>query len=330
MTTRTSSSRRLLPLAPLLLVLALLVGACSGGVGSSGADDASGGDVSGGEAFPAAAEDEKAAEAGREALVDGMDDAYDADGTVGRAPQGVARPPVQERAIISVGTVTLASQDVGQARFDVMKVVDGHRGEVTDEQTATDDEGEVQRSRMVIRIPAEAFDEAMDELEEVAILRSAKRNSEDVTTQVIDTAVRVRAQEQSLERVEVLLARARSIRDIVAIEAQLTRRQSELDSLKAQQAYLADQTTMSTITVFLEKKVEPKPAPKPQEDERGFLAGLQDGWHAMTTLGTGAATAAGAFLPFAVLLLLLGVPVWLVARTAVRRRAGDVPTPAEA
>ena len=231
-------------------------------------------------------------------------------------------PALQTRAVISTGTVSLRSKDVGQARFDVQKVVDAHRGEISDEQTATDLEGQVDRSRLVIRVPSQFFDEVMNELGEVAELRSAKRTSEDVTTQVIDIGVRVRAQEKSLERIELLLARAQSLRDIIAIESQLTRRQAELDSLKAQQAYLADQTSLSTITVFLERTEKAAPVEK---DEAGFLAGLERGWDALGKAATVLATGLGAVLPFMVLLLLLGVPTWLLVRSQLRRRADRAP-----
>ncbi|HET7241198.1 MAG TPA: DUF4349 domain-containing protein, partial [Gemmatimonadales bacterium] len=150
-------------------------------------------------------------------------------------------------------------------------------------------------------------------------LRSAKRTSDDVTTEVIDIGVRVRAQEKSLERIELLLARAQNLRAIIAIESQLTRRQAELDSLKAQQAYLADQTSLSTITVFLERTE--KAAKKVEKDEAtGFVAGFQSGWDALGGAATVLATGLGAVLPFAVLLLLLGVPAWLLARSLLRRR----------
>ena len=120
----------------------------------------------------------------------------------------------------------------------------------------------------------------MAELEKVAQLESSSRNSEDVTTEVIDTEVRIRAQAESLKRVELLLARAQSIRDIVSIEAQLTRRQADLDSLKSRQAYLADQTSMSTITVFLEKK----PEKVREEGREGRSPGSSPG---SATAGTG-------------------------------------------
>lgn len=313
MTTNRLRRRALLPGLPLVLAALFLLGACSGGDTSSdaGATSARSASDSGapannsGNAF--AAEPEPA----QDSVVRGS--------TSGKAAPG-ADIPLQTRAVISTGTVTLQSKDVEKARFDVQKVVDGHGGEISDEQTATDDEGEIDRSRLVVRVPSESFGDVMDELGDVADLRSAKRTSEDVTTEVIDIGVRVRAQEKSLERIELLLARAQNLRAIIAIESQLTRRQAELDSLKAQQAYLADQTSLSTITVFLEKQVKPH-AEEP--DEAGFLAGLESGWTALGGAATVAATALGAVLPFAVLLLLLGVPTWLLTRSAVRRRRAE-------
>lgn len=222
----------------------------------------------------------------------------------------------QERSIISKGVVALLGEDVAQARFDVQKIIDGHEGEIAEERTETDDDGAVSRSRLVVRVPVAEFDAAMEALETVAELESSSRNSQDVTTTVIDNEVRIRAQTESLKRIEVLLARARTIRDIITVEQQLTRRQADLDSLKSQQAYLADQTSLGTITVFLEQK----PDPDEKKADGGFLVGLGSGWEALTSLAIGAATVAGVVLPFAVLFLVLGTPAWLLFRSLTRRR----------
>jgi hypothetical protein len=308
-TTNRLRRRALLPGLPLVLAALFLVTACSGGgsadVGATSAESRVGGDSPAADSGDAVASAPEIAED------------FAARNAAGKAAPG-NDIPLQTRAVISTGTVTLESKDVEQARFDVQKVVDGHGGEISDEQTATDDQGEIDRSRLVIRVPSGSFGDVMDELGDVADLRSAKRTSEDVTTEVIDIGVRVRAQEKSLERIELLLARAQDLRAIIAIESQLTRRQAELDSLKAQQAYLADQTSLSTITVFLEQKEEK--ADPVEEDEAGFLAGLQSGWTALGGAATVLATVLGAVLPFAILLLLLGVPTWLLARSVVRRR----------
>lgn len=308
----------------LFLLLLLVVGfaaGCSGGDSADlgGADDApaatareAGGSVPREAPAPAAPEDAIANDAFAQTLESRANHS-------GSPVQG--SPVLQTRAVISTGTVTLQSKDVGQAKFDVQKVIDAHRGEISDEQTATDDKGQINRSRLVIRVPSQFFDEVMNDLGKVADLRSAKRTSEDVTTQVIDIGVRVRAQEKSLERIELLLARAQNLREVIAIESQLTRRQAELDSLKAQQAYLADQSSLSTITVFLERTETAAPAEPDEAD--GFLAGFERGWDALGRSATVLATALGAVLPFTVLLLLLGVPTWLLVRSQVRRRQAE-------
>ena len=224
----------------------------------------------------------------------------------------------QQPALISTGTVSLRSDDVADTRFDVQKVADRYRGQVTDSETRTDQEGEVRDARLVLRVPSAEFTEAMDELEKVADLEASTSTSEDVTTQVVDTRVRIRVQRASIARIEELLQRAGSIRDVVAVEQQLTQRQERLNSLLRQQAYLADQTSMSTITVHVERADAARTEPEPVE--AGFLSGLRAGWGGLTTVLLGLATVTGAVLPFVALGLLLGAPAWLLLRPVVRRR----------
>lgn len=234
------------------------------------------------------------------------------------------RTPPSERAVISTGTVSLRSKDVAEARREVQRVVDAQGGDITDENTETDDEGATSYSRLVVRVPSAKFNAAMVALEEAAEFRSSNRGAKDVTTEVIDTDVRVRAQESSLKRVELLLSRAQSLKDIIWIESQLTSRQAELDSMKSQQAWLRDQTSFSTITVDITAITEKDKVE--EEKETGFLAGLDGGMKAMGASLSAIATVVGALLPFAVLLLVLGLPVWLL----VRRRRTTQPATADA
>ena len=230
-----------------------------------------------------------------------------------------------ERAIISKGNVQLESGDVEKAVFDVQALVDNYAGEVSDQETNTDDEGDVRMARLVLRIPAKKFSDAFGELEEVADLKSSNSTSEDVTTKVIDNAVRIRAQRRSLRRIEVLLDQAVSIRDIVAIESH-TRRQADLDSLEQQQAFLRDQTSMSTVTVNIQLTPD-KPAKKKEkkDDDAGFVSGLENGTKALVIFAVGLATVIGALLPWALVLLVVGGPLWLLVRRL--RRRDPVPAP---
>ncbi len=301
------------------LVAALVLGGCAG----SGSDSDSGGDGSATAAdAPAAAE--------RQAMdsVDSMDsfqaadeDAAFASASGGKADSAAAAvpPDFAQKSVIKTGSIALRSDDVAQTKFDVQTIIDEHGGEISEEKTETGDDGRVTRSRLVFRVPVAEFDDTLEALGKAAELQSSGSNSEDVTTQVIDTEVRIRAQEKSIERIEVLYARAQSIRDIMAIEAQLNRRQADLDSLKQQQAWLQSQTSMSTITVNLQLTPEKKATTK-DKDESGFLAGLSAGWHGLKRVTSGAATALGALLPFAVVILVLALPAWFVTRRLIAPR----------
>jgi hypothetical protein len=270
---------------------------------------------------------------GRAAETESMDGlaAFDADEATASmaltADQVAVDDPGLAPAVIQVGTMTVQSDDVAGARVGVEKVVDAYGGSIADEKTMASTEGEVRTSKVVLRIPATDFDAAMLDLAELGKVTATTRRAEDVTGEVIDTRARIRAQEQSLERVEVLFARAQSIRDIVAVEAQLSRRQAELDSLKGQLAWLEDQTSLSTITVYLEPTPEkPEPTATKKDDDTAFVSGLRSGWDALTDVGAGLATVAGALLPFALVGLLLGVPAALVARRWLVRHPLRRPT----
>jgi len=298
-----------------VLSAVLLLSACSSGGGDS---DSGGGNAAADGEAAAPAED---AAGGRNAL-EANEAALTSDPDAGE-------PPAMERAIISTGDVQLESDDVEKAVFDVQALVDRYGGEITDRETNTDDEGDVRMARLVLRIPATKFSDAFGDLEEVADLKSSSSTSEDVTTKVIDNTVRIRAQRRSLRRIEILLDQAVSIRDIVAIESQLTRRQADLDSLEQQQAFLRDQTSMSTVTVNIQLTPD-EPAKKNEKDDHaaGFLSGLENGTKALVFFAVGLATVIGALLPWALVLLVVGGPLWLLIRRLRRRDAVPAPAPA--
>ena len=302
---------RLLAVSATALLLSLT--ACSGGSDGDSPDAATAmdGGAAGGSAGDMA---ESAPEAPADAAAASKD-------------MGAARNAVDlttQQALIKTGAVSLRSADVGKTRYDVQVLVDEQGGQVADDKTETDKSGEPLRARMVLRVPVDSFEDVMNELGSMETLASTSTSSEDVTTQLIDVEARIKAQQASVERVRQLLAQAQSIRDIMAIESELAQRQAELDSLTQQRAYLKDQTSMATVTVNIERLPDPKAAVA-KDGDSGFLAGLAAGWDGLKTTVVAVATVVGAMLPFAVVVLLVGVPVWLLVRR-MRRSPASVPS----
>ena len=242
-----------------------------------------------------------------------------------KAP-GVNRTVFEVRAVIRTGEVSLTNPDLGEARAEVDAVLAGVDGVVENESTSHDEEGDIRRSSLVLRVPVSRFTDAMTALEAIGKTQTSSTKSDDVTTEVIDVDERVETLQNSLDRLQSYQAEAKDIEDLLRFEQQITQREAELQSLQAQQSYLADQTSMSTIHVTMS---EPRDIVEPPDalDDAGFLAGLRSGWNALTGAVIVALTVLGAVLPFAVVLALVGLPVWLLVRRLVRQRGATPPAP---
>ncbi|MFS3129442.1 DUF4349 domain-containing protein [Nocardioides sp. Bht2] len=305
--------RRLATLAAALAALGA-IGACASS-GDAEPDSAQAGGAS--ESEPAPATDEGSDGADK---LSALRDVSDAAPLSYYEEPAKADTPIRD-AVIRTGTISLRSPEVATARAEIQEILDAHRGEVSNEKTTSDTEGELTHVRVVARVPSGQFATTMTALEGVATTLDSKVNAKDVTTEVIDVQARVRSQEKSLRRIEDLLASAANLDQVIAIEGQLARRQADLDSLKSRLAWLKDRTSLSTITINL--GLEQADEPAPEKDDDGFLAGLGDGWDALGTATTNVATATGAATPFLALGALVGTPVWLVARHNRRIRRNE-------
>ncbi len=296
----STKSRAALATSVLLLVMLVMAG-CAGLIGgdSSGQDQMASSDTA------SKVEDESGGSTSQPG---------DSPGAV---KQSLTTGPLN-RDVISTGQITVSAESISKARAEVMGLVSSYNGTIADEQTDSDRQGRAMESTLTLRVPTSSFAEAMNGLARIGKVEHQTRKSEDVTTKVLDNEARVRAAERAIRQIEVLLGRANALRDIIAIESDLARRQADLDSLKSQEAWLEDQTSLSTINVHLSR-----PGAAPEEEARGFLAGLGNGWDAMKTTTVVLLTVVGAVLPFAALLALVGVPVWMVLRRRVS--AGSAP-----
>lgn len=308
---RGGSTRRIprLVAAALLAGLVTLAAGCSGGSEDAMSSDVGAPQAEGGQA--------------------GVDN--DSGGGAGEAapdaPNGANRTTVQTKAVIKTGQVAVTGKDLDQTRDEVDQLLFAIGGSIDSEQTSHDDAGKIERSTLVLRVPVAKFRAAMDALEKLGTMKTSDSTSKNVTTEVIDVNERVETLQTSLDRLQRFQSQSENIDDLIRFEDQITSRESELGSLKAQQAYLLDQTAMSTVTLSLSTP-DKYVAPPDALEDAGFLAGLKSGWNGLRDFVVVVLTVFGAVLPFAIALALVGVPVWLLVRAIRRRNAEPLPTPA--
>ena len=233
---------------------------------------------------------------------------------------------VATRAVIRTGQISLTSKDVGRVRREIDDLLRAVGGTVDDEDSTNARDGSLERTRLTLRVPVDRFDTVRNALERLGTLKTSTQSRKDVTTEVIDTTERVQTLQNSLDRLQRFQRRATDVRDLIRYENQITARQAELQSLTAQRSHLADQTSMSTITVTASTP-EKYVAPPSALQDAGFLAGLTGGWHALVGVVVVSLTVLGAVLPFAAVVLLVGVPAWVVLRRAPYRAPPDPDQP---
>jgi hypothetical protein len=159
---------------------------------------------------------------------------------------------------------------------------------------------------LVLRVPPDQLDDVLSRLSALGIEKSRHSTTQDVTAKVADVTSRVASAEGSIFRLRQLYHSATKVRDVIAIENELAQRESNLESLQAQQRALTSETTTARITLTLIKQAAPPPPPPPPSHHRsGFIGGLLNGWDAFRDGAGALATAAGAVLPFLALLVVL-------------------------
>ena len=105
--------------------------------------------------------------------------------------------------------------------------------------------------QLTIRVPASAFDQAMNDLRGLGSVEGQSISGQDVTSQFVDLDARLRtweAQEAVLLR---LMRRATSIESTLRVQNQLQDVQFRIEQIKGQLRLLENQTSLATIDVSL-------------------------------------------------------------------------------
>jgi hypothetical protein len=269
-------------LAGILLATALALTGCSGSSDSGGSSAAN----------DAARSDAKGAAPGTEQGASGA--------------RATRAPKLTASRIIRTASLTVQVKDVPKALDEARTATEDAGGYVGDETTDRDSGGH-ERTRVVLRVPVDKYDEVLADLQGAGKLLGRTAKAEDVTDQVVDVDSRVKSQRASVARVRELMDRATKLSDVVELEGELSDREADLEALLAQQASLKDRTSLATITLSLSETPVKKAA---KDEDPGFVDALAGGWGAFVTMLRWLAVAFGAVLPFAAVAALL-VLAWL-------------------
>lgn len=172
-------------------------------------------------------------------------------------------------------------------------------------------------AHLVLGVPNDKLDAVLGQLSQIGEVTHRSTQSDDVTDTYVDTRARVATMQAGVDRLRALIAQATNLGQIVSLESELTRRQADLDGLRARLTELERRTAQSQVTVTLTT------TGSTAVDTGGILGALRGAWDALLTSATVILTGLAAILPWLLLLAVVG----LVVRWALRRRHGPATAP---
>jgi len=146
---------------------------------------------------------------------------------------------VDPRKVIYTASLKIATADARAAVARTRALADSLGGYM---QRMTND-------AIVIRVPAESFDRAMEALADVGTIVDQQVTARDVTEEYADQAMRLKNARALLSKLQALLDKATVVEDALAIERQIARVQTEIERLEGQLNSLASQVTYATLTI---------------------------------------------------------------------------------
>jgi hypothetical protein len=218
------------------------------------------------------------------------------------------------RIIITTGSAHLVTNTPLNAADDFISWVSSNGGYVAG-QTDTGT-GRTASVTLTVRVPDQ--EAAITRLRALGTLDQVHTNAEDVTTQATDLDARIKEARISIARLEAILARTTSVRDVLTAESALTSRQQQLETMVLQRSRLSNQVSLATLTVAI---TATPPAAVVAHRANWFHRAVTGSLHAFGVGIRAVLTVIAYLLPWLVLAGLLALGWGAAAR--LRRRLGQ-------
>jgi hypothetical protein len=216
---------------------------------------------------------------------------------------------VPEKKVIRTARLRMEVSDYEAALTEAKELVAVYEAEITSEEERQ--YGERLENELVIRLSPSRLDSMLNALESLALqIDSRSVNAEDVTRMYVDLETRLASKRAVIDRYQELLAQAKNVNEVLAVENNLRQVIEEVESMEAQFRYLKQQVDRSTIYLTLYEISSEGIARRSFGSK--IATAFTDGWGLLKGLVLGAITA----WP---VLLLLGLIIWWWRRRKAKR-----------
>ena len=233
------------------------------------------------------------------------------------AAQTVDIQVTQERLIIRTANMSLVVTDTEEAMDTISRMAEENGGWVVNSSVFQYNET-AKTGNITIRVPSAGFNSAMEALRNMSVeVQQESTSGQDVTEEFVDLSARLENLEATAERVRAFLDEAETVEEALAVNQELSRLESEIEAMKGRLQYLSQSASFSTITVDLTPDIVAQPIEpsnwRPAVVFRNAVDSLVEALQDVAEFGIWFVIY---LLP---LLLVVGIPLWLVVRFALKR-----------
>jgi len=220
--------------------------------------------------------------------------------------QSAQSPAVIERKLIKTGSIEFEVGSVNETKGKISILVKDAGGYISSDNQ--NNYSGSPRYEQVVRIPSDKLDDFISKVEGLAKRVDNKTiSTQDVTEEFIDVETRLATKKELEARYRDLLKQAKSVKDIIEVEAQLNNVRGEIESMEGRLKYLNSQVSYSTLTVTYYQAVSGN-----YGFGYRFFNSFGQGWSALLDFIIGIFAA----WPF---IIIIGVGVWFYIRWRRKR-----------
>ena len=228
------------------------------------------------------------------------------------------QPVPVARKIIRNADLQLETDKPEEAQQKITSIAESKGGFVVESTQSSSDARAATRDTvtMTVRVPAEKFNEALEEIRKTASrVRVETVKSDDVTEEFIDIEAQLKAKKALEAQFLEIMKRANTVDDALNVQSQLADVRGEIEKIEGRKRFLENQAALSTVKIRLQT-----PTALTTNSE-GFGYRLKDafgsGLEAALNFILGLVSFAIAILPFFIFIVL---PVYLVIRHFLKKR----------
>jgi hypothetical protein len=125
---------------------------------------------------------------------------------------------------------------------------------------------------VIIRVPAAEFENLLAGVKALGTVKSVSTQGQDVTEEYVDLATQKTSYQNQLAQYNEIMKKAVKVDDVITIQQQIDRVQTELNRIDGRMKYLNNRIDLSTVTVTLQE-----PEPVGGETGHNFIATINEG-----------------------------------------------------